>query len=51
MPEHYQDVCGGGRGKIQYSALWMYDKLVSCQSVGQLEFAKDLKWMSMMFIT
>jgi hypothetical protein len=33
-------MCGGGGGKIPYSALWMYNKLVACSGVGQVEFAK-----------
>jgi hypothetical protein len=33
--------CGGGGGKIKYSALWMYNKLMGCRTVDQIQAAKD----------
>jgi len=33
--------CGGGGGKIKYSALWMYNKLMGCRTVEQIQAAKD----------
>ena len=32
---------GGGGGKIKYSALWMYNKLMGCRTVDQIQATKD----------
>jgi hypothetical protein len=32
---------GGGGGKIKYSALWMYNKLMGCRTVKQIQATKD----------
>jgi hypothetical protein len=32
--------CGGGKGKIPYSALWVYNMLVSCNNIQTLERMK-----------
>jgi len=34
-------MCGGGSGKIPNSALWMYNKLMKCKNVEQLQYNKD----------
>ena len=34
-------MCGGGGGKIAHSALWMYNKLMKCKNVEQLQYNKD----------
>ncbi len=33
--------CGGGGGKIKYSALWMYNKLLGCRTSEQIQAATD----------
>jgi len=33
--------CGGGGEKIKYLALWMYNKLMGCRTVEQIQDAKD----------
>jgi hypothetical protein len=41
---HHQNIvkmCGGGKGKIPYSALWVYNILSSCHSVDRIEQCKD----------
>ncbi|MFM6174888.1 MAG: SWIM zinc finger family protein, partial [Sphaerospermopsis kisseleviana] len=32
---------GGGGGKMKYSALWMYNKLLACRNVQQIQATKD----------
>ena len=34
-------MCGGGGGKLPNSALWMYNKLMKCKNVEQLQYNKD----------
>jgi hypothetical protein len=34
-------MCGGGGGKLPNSALWMYNKLMKCKNVKQLQYNKD----------
>ncbi len=48
--------CGGGSGKAQYSALWMYNKLMRCRNPAKIEYmrtmfvkhmsAKDLRYLN-----
>jgi hypothetical protein len=48
--------CGGGSGKTQYSALWMYNKLMCCHNPAKIEYmrtmfvkhmsAKDLRYLN-----
>jgi hypothetical protein len=33
--------CGSGGGKIKYSTLWMYNKLMGCRTVEQIQAVKD----------
>ena len=33
--------CGGGGGKIPYTALWMYNKLIQCRTTEQIDFTKE----------
>jgi hypothetical protein len=33
-------MCGGGGGKVPYSALWMYNKLTRCRSVALINHNK-----------
>jgi len=47
---HRQDIikiCGGGGGKIKYSALWMYNKLMGCRTLEQIQAAKDTCFLQM----
>ena len=39
--------CGGGGGKTKYSALWMYNKLMGCRTVEQIEAAKNTCFLQM----
>ena len=34
-------MCGGGGGKTVNSALWMYNKLMKCKTVEQIQYQKD----------
>jgi hypothetical protein len=34
-------MCGGGGGKQPNSALWMYNKLMKCKNIEQLQYNKD----------
>ena len=40
-------MCGGGSGKLPNSALWMYNKLMRCKNLEQLEYNKDLHFRNM----
>jgi hypothetical protein len=40
-------MCGGGGGKLPNSALWMYNKLMKCKNVEQLEYNKDKHFINM----
>jgi hypothetical protein len=33
--------CGGGGGKIPYTALWMYNKLIQCRTTELIDFTKE----------
>ncbi len=35
-------MCGGGRGKTQYSALWMYSKLMHCTIPAMIESTRNM---------
>jgi hypothetical protein len=35
-------MCGGGKGKTQYSALWMYNKLMCCCSPAKIEYMRTM---------
>jgi hypothetical protein len=49
-------MCGGVSGKTQYSALWMYNKLMNCCSPAKIKYtrtmnvkhmsAKDLRYLN-----
>jgi hypothetical protein len=39
--------CGGGGGRTPYSALWMYNKLIQCRTVEQLELVKEQNFTKM----
>jgi hypothetical protein len=34
-------MCRGGGGKLPNSALWMYNKLMKCKNVEQIQYNKD----------
>jgi hypothetical protein len=40
-------MCGGGGGKLPNSALWMYNKLMKCKNVEQLQYNKDKHFVNM----
>lgn len=40
-------MCGGGSGKVPNSALWMYNKLMKCKNVEQLQYNKDKHFINM----
>jgi hypothetical protein len=35
-------MCGGGSGKTQYSALWMYNKLMPCSSPAKIKYTRTM---------
>jgi hypothetical protein len=35
-------MCGGGRGKTQYSALWMYNKLMRFTTLAKIIFTRNM---------
>jgi hypothetical protein len=35
-------MCGGGRGKTQYSALWMYNKLMRCSTPAKIDSTRNM---------
>jgi hypothetical protein len=35
-------MCGGGRGKTQYSALWMYNKLMHCTTPAKIKSTRNM---------
>jgi hypothetical protein len=35
-------MCGGGRGKTQYSALWMYNKLMRCSTPAKIDSMRNM---------
>jgi hypothetical protein len=35
-------MCRGGRGKTQYSALWMYNKLMCCTTPAKIESTRNM---------
>jgi hypothetical protein len=35
-------MCGGGRDKTQYSALWMYNKLMRCCSLAKIKYMRTM---------
>jgi hypothetical protein len=40
-------MCGGGGGKQPNSALWMYNKLIKCRNVHQLQYNKEKHFVNM----
>ena len=40
-------MCGGDSGKVPNSALWMYNKLMKCKNVEQLQYNKDKHFVNM----
>jgi hypothetical protein len=40
-------MCGGGGGKQPNSALWMYNKLMKCRNVHQLQYNKEKHFVNM----
>jgi hypothetical protein len=35
-------MCGGGRGKTQYTALWMYNKLMRCSTPAKIDSTRNM---------
>jgi hypothetical protein len=35
-------MCGGGSGKTQYSALWMYNKLMRCSTPAKIKSTRNM---------
>ncbi len=40
-------MCGGVGGKLPNSALWMYNKLMKCRNVQQLQYSKEIHFVNM----
>jgi hypothetical protein len=42
LPSNIIKRCGGGSSKTQYSALWMYNKLMRCCNPAKIEYTRTL---------
>jgi hypothetical protein len=41
-PQNIIKMCGGGRGKTQYSALWMYNKIMHCSTPAKIDSTRNM---------
>ncbi len=40
--QNFIKMCGGGSGKTQYSALWMYNKLMHCRNPAKIKYMRSM---------
>ncbi len=40
--QNINKMCGGGRGKTQFSALWMYNKLMRCSTPAKIDSMRNM---------